>query len=415
MVCTRATPAPPANQTITAAHDEAEVDYGDDADLTDVSELERQLAGTAFEPTSGQPAPQVPATEAPATQAPATQAPHEPAPVPASASADVPAPASDNAVVTVPMAFLTKMTDTMSALTAHLTTPQGPLSAQAQTHPEPALGTTPPPPPPENPRVQAIRNRWPAVDPVHLQEILEHRFKVENLLKRNASFVYTPDRRLENITLGSFQIPTTSRNVEIEEYQGITQLLKPLAVYADILREFAPPGIRDELSSALLRYMHYLLDLNERCTWPSVRLYHFSFHRRRALQGVFDYEGWSKVSDPELNHLLVSRGAAQGGQLEAPRRWLNLRPGGQADRKNRCFHRVSCPTTAANFWCLSASQPRIVRSWFKVQVQARVLDLWRRYPHCFRVPAGPAIGIRGRLGEKASGFEGLTGELEVSP
>ncbi|KAA8908516.1 hypothetical protein FN846DRAFT_889429 [Sphaerosporella brunnea] len=305
MVRTRATPAPPANQTITAAHDEDKVDYGDDADLTDVAELERQLAGTAYEPTSGQP-------PGASTQVPAT--PHEPALTSAPAAVPAPTSASDNAIVTVPMAFLNKMTDTMSALTAHLTTLQGPHSAQ------PAQGTASPPSPqaPENPRVQTIRTRWPAVDPVHLQEILKHRFKVENLLKLNASFVYTPDRRLENITLGSFQTQTTSRNVEIEEYQGITQLLKTLPVYADILREFTPLGIRDELSSALLRYMHYLLDLNERCTWPSVRLYHFSFHRRRTLQGVFDYEGWSKFSDPELNHLHVSRGAAQVSNLKRP-------------------------------------------------------------------------------------------------
>ncbi|KAA8894837.1 hypothetical protein FN846DRAFT_785831, partial [Sphaerosporella brunnea] len=158
----------------------------------------------------------------------------------------------------------------------------------------------------------------PAVDPVHLQEILEHRFKVENLLKLNASFVYTPNCRLENITLGSFQIPTTSHSVEIEEYRGITQLLKPLAVYEDILREFAPPeiGIRDALSSALLKYMHYLLDLNERCTWHSVRLYHFSFHRKRVLQGVYDYEGWDKFSDSELNHLLEAR-SVTGAQVQA--------------------------------------------------------------------------------------------------
>ncbi|KAA8896221.1 hypothetical protein FN846DRAFT_282125 [Sphaerosporella brunnea] len=137
------------------------------------------------------------------------------------------------------MAFFKKMTDIMSALTAHLSTLQRlpALSTQAQ----PALGTTPPPPPPlENPQVQSIRNCWPAVDPVHLEEILEHRFKVENL------------------------IPTTSRNVDIEEYQGIIQLLKLLTVYADILYEFAPPGIgiQDALSSAVLKYMHYLLWLH---------------------------------------------------------------------------------------------------------------------------------------------------------
>jgi hypothetical protein len=70
--------------------------------------------------------------------------------------------------------------------------------------------------------VHTIPGRWPAVDPVHLREILENRFKVENLRKLNTSFVFTPDRCLENITLGSVEIPMTSRNVQIHEYQWIT-------------------------------------------------------------------------------------------------------------------------------------------------------------------------------------------------
>jgi hypothetical protein len=179
----------------------------------------------------------------------------------------------------------------------------------------PRYGTAFPTP---RPRVQSIRRRWPAVDPVHLQEILENRFRVENLLKLNASFVYTPDRRLENISLGSFEIPTTSRNVRIQEYHEINSLLKPLAVYADILHEFAPAEIRADLSSALLKYIHHLLDTNERCTWHSVRLYHFSFHRKRVLMGVYDYEGWTRFSDPELTHLLHPRGFQSGPTGKRP-------------------------------------------------------------------------------------------------
>ncbi|KAA8911215.1 hypothetical protein FN846DRAFT_1002246 [Sphaerosporella brunnea] len=97
-VRTRATPAPPANQPITAGHDEDGVDYDDDAHLTDVAELECQLAGTAYKPTTGQ------ASQGATTQVPGT--PHEPAVAAASASV------SDNAVVTVLIAFLNKMTDT---------------------------------------------------------------------------------------------------------------------------------------------------------------------------------------------------------------------------------------------------------------------------------------------------------------
>ncbi|KAA8902048.1 hypothetical protein FN846DRAFT_908708 [Sphaerosporella brunnea] len=240
MAHTCATNAPAAQITAFIA-DEDEVDYSDDPDLTDVSELRRQLLGTANEPTSGHP------TQSPE---PVLQISSTPAP----AYTPGPAHVGDNAVVTVPMALFTTMTNTMNALTTHLDMLQVSRSAQAQ---------------------------LAQVDPVHLQEILDLHFKVENLLKLNASFLYISDRRLENITLGSSQTPTTARNVEIEEYRGITQLLKPLAVYADILREFDPPGIRDALSSALFK----------------------------VLQGVYDYGGWHKCSDSELNHLLEARTA----------------------------------------------------------------------------------------------------------
>ncbi|KAA8907609.1 hypothetical protein FN846DRAFT_889788 [Sphaerosporella brunnea] len=170
-----------------------------------------------------------------------------PEPEPASAPAPVQAPAGDNTVVSVPMAFPNKMTDTMSALTGHLSALPGPqaLSAPAQ----PALGTTPPPsPPPQNQRFQSICNRWPA-----------------------------------------WTLPT---------YQ-----------------KFSSTGSRYRRRRATSRSksIRYLLDLNERCTWHSVCLHHFSFRRKRVHQGVY---GWGKFSDPKLDHLLESRGAT-GAQVQA--------------------------------------------------------------------------------------------------
>ncbi|KAA8893197.1 hypothetical protein FN846DRAFT_914327 [Sphaerosporella brunnea] len=112
-----AQPPAPLAQITASIGDEDEVDYSDDPDLTDFSELERQLAGTANEPTSGQP----------------TQAREPVFPI-----SSAPAAVGDNAVVTVPMAFLTTVTNTMNDLTTHLGTLQGSHSAQAQ----PAQGRT---------------------------------------------------------------------------------------------------------------------------------------------------------------------------------------------------------------------------------------------------------------------------------
>jgi hypothetical protein len=310
---TRATPQ------VTAPHvpDEDEVDYGEgDTELTDISELERQLnEANPEEPPSAQP---------PQVQVSAT-----PQAAPAEAAA------TTEATVTLPATLVASMTNSLNAFATHLDRLTG-------SHGPATQGTHPlPPPPPENPLVHTIRGRWPAVDPAHLQEILENRFKVENLMKLNASFVYTPDRRLENITLGSVEIPTTSRNVQIHEYQEITQLLKPLAVYADILHEFAPPDIRDRLSSAMLKYMHHLMDINERCTWHSVRLYHFSFHRKRVLMGVHNCEGWMQFSDPELNHLLIARSAPPGKRSAD-----SYAPGGPPAKRSRAAASSSSDSSA---------------------------------------------------------------------
>jgi hypothetical protein len=280
MAKTRATTAPPPAPVATTTQDEDEVDYGlDDDHLTDISELERQLAA----PTSAQSVTQVRATPEPAQAATGTTA---------------AVPPLDPAVA-LPTALISSMINTMNALVTHLGVAHGPAASPSPQGTTPLTSTL-------NPRIESIRDRWPAVNVIHLQEILENRFQVENLLKLNASFIYTPDRRLENISLGPVEIATTAKNVQIKEYVEISYLLKPLTVYADIIRELAPPEVRDNLSSALFRYMHHLLDINERCTWHSVRLYHFSFHRKRMLSstGVYDYDGWLKYNDPEFQYLL---------------------------------------------------------------------------------------------------------------
>jgi hypothetical protein len=285
MAKTRATTAPPPAPVATTTQDEDEVDYGlDDDHLTDISELERQLA-----PTSAQPVNQVRATPEPAT------GPNQAATTAAVPPLDPP--------VALPIALITSMVNTMNALVTHLGGAHGPAASPSTAQGITSLVST------LNPRIESIRDRWPAVNVSHLQEILENRFQVENLLKLNASFIYTPDRRLENISLGPVEIATTAKNVQIKEYVEISYLLKPLTVYADIIRELAPPEVRDNLSSALFRYMHHLLDINERCTWHSVRLYHFSFHRKRMLSstGVYDYEGWLKYNDSEFQYLLQAR------------------------------------------------------------------------------------------------------------
>jgi hypothetical protein len=92
------------------------------------------------------------------------------------------------------------------------------------------------------------------VDPALLVEILENRFKVENLLKLNASFIYTPERRQENIYLGSLEVPTSRREVKLEEYHNLSWLMEPIEIYCQVLVEFAHDHIKVALAAALGDY-----------------------------------------------------------------------------------------------------------------------------------------------------------------
>jgi hypothetical protein len=116
MARTRSTPAP-ALAAPQAPRDEDEVDYGEDSDLTDVSELERQLTGANLnEPPSAQPAQAPPQIQIPATPAPGPTEPEATATNGAS---------SANTVVALPAALVASMTNTMNALAAHLGTLNG--------------------------------------------------------------------------------------------------------------------------------------------------------------------------------------------------------------------------------------------------------------------------------------------------
>jgi Uma2 family endonuclease len=295
MVSTRAASQLPATEATTA---QPPVDHFSDADLTDVEELERQLAASTagtqqtVNTGTGQPSPLQPEVE-PQTATPPTA--QQLAHLLQGLQAPSPAPRT-----TIDDTVLTTLAQAVTALTAHLATPgAGGLNTGARAGPPPAtIG--------EDPRVEPVRSRFPAVDPTLLVEILENRFKVENLLKLNASFIYTPERRQENIYLGSIEVPTSRREVKLEEYHNLSWLMEPFEIYCQVLVEFAHEHIKVPLAAALGDYRRRLYELNRRCTWESIRHFHFSFHRKRVLTGVHLPSGWREI-EPEFLPLLVAR------------------------------------------------------------------------------------------------------------
>jgi hypothetical protein len=156
------------------------VDHFSDADLTDVEELERQLAtstGTAGEQTqainttagtekpvdtgAGQPSPLQPGNEPPNATLPTAQQIAY-----LLQGLQAPSPALQLPQTTINDTVLTTLTQAVTALTA--------LTTGARPGPPRATAG-------EDPRIEPVRSRFPAVDPALLVEILENRFKVENL------------------------------------------------------------------------------------------------------------------------------------------------------------------------------------------------------------------------------------------
>jgi hypothetical protein len=157
-----------------------------------------------------------------------------------------------------------------------------------------------------NPAIASIHERYPAIDPTYLKEILENRFQAENIIKLSTSFSPSARRR-ETVTLGTLIIPTTEKDRDSQDYRGgLPSLMQPFEIYGQILCHFAPPGVRLELQQALADYRDLLYTLNRTCTFESLKYFHFTFHSKRRSLGIFDPVGW-RTKDTELQFNTLTR------------------------------------------------------------------------------------------------------------
>jgi hypothetical protein len=86
-----------------------------------------------------------------------------------------------------------------------------------------------------NPTIRDLHQRYPAIDPVYFRDILENKFKPENVMKLSTSFTPTA-RRKETLTLGTYTIPTVEQDHASDDYRGgIPSLMQPFEIYGQIL------------------------------------------------------------------------------------------------------------------------------------------------------------------------------------
>ncbi|RPA75416.1 hypothetical protein BJ508DRAFT_332135 [Ascobolus immersus RN42] len=148
-----------------------------------------------------------------------------------------------------------------------------------------------------DPRIRPLKARYPRLDIKTVKQIMESKFRPENILRLRASnFTSIKDRDTHSsgsLILGGHRFETQQPDVKLEEYHSLLVLLQPFLVYCQCLVRFAPPALQLDLSEALWDYMFLLIDLNKLHTWDSVRDFHIAFHYTR-LDDVYDAEGWRK-------------------------------------------------------------------------------------------------------------------------
>ncbi|KAF8248647.1 hypothetical protein K440DRAFT_678852 [Wilcoxina mikolae CBS 423.85] len=150
--------------------------------------------------------------------------------------------------------------------------------------------------PGNDPMLLSIQDMFPAIDMAVVQSIYTNKFRAENLLKLEASFTYKK-KRPQFYSFGggeaSLNIATTSKDIELEEYESISHLMPPFIVYMVIIVTFAPPPQKLPVAFVLMSYQHTLYDLLRTHTWDSLRKFHVVFHQKRICLAVYEPRGWS--------------------------------------------------------------------------------------------------------------------------
>ena len=131
--------------------------------------------------------------------------------------------------------------------------------------------------PPANASLQI---RFPTVDPVYFKEILESRFRPENLIKLSSTFIQPP-RRQESTALGSLTTSTSERDGEASEYRALACITQTLGVYIQALLRFCPDSVGRELGQALHLYTDLLHTIDRSHTLGSLKVFHFKGHDDR--------------------------------------------------------------------------------------------------------------------------------------
>jgi hypothetical protein len=168
--------------------------------------------------------------------------------------------------------------------------------------------------PGNDPMLLSIQEIFPALDTAIVQSIYTNKFQAANFLKLEDSFTYKKKRpQFYSFGTGeaSLNIPTTCKDVDLEEYESISHLMRAFMVYSVIICTFAPPSQKLPLTFAIMTYAHTLYEHLRTHKWDSVRKFHIVFHQKRISRRVVAIKSVSHTTVTQLG-----RGLSDGGCTE---------------------------------------------------------------------------------------------------
>jgi len=155
----------------------------------------------------------------------------------------------------------------------------------------------------------SIQDIFPALDTPVVQSIYRNKFQAANLLKLEASF--TSKKKLPKFYPfgtgeASHNLSRTYKDIDLERYESISDLMHPFMVYSVIMCTFAPPHQKLRLALPITTYIHTVYELFHTDTWDSVQTFHILFHQKRISRGVYEPSGWSTPDhSPEMAKLFI--------------------------------------------------------------------------------------------------------------
>ena len=158
-----------------------------------------------------------------------------------------------------------------------------------------------------DPKILLLIELFPTINQSFFKQIMDNKFDPINISKlcTDVSIVKTSKK---SITIAKgLEIVTDEDDASYTDIKGFSHLLRCLIIYYDVMRYFAHPSIKDNLSHAFTIYLDRLLTFYNYYTWESVLQYHLAFHRSTWNRGIDDPALWTRQEINLESMFLIKR------------------------------------------------------------------------------------------------------------